>query len=236
MYHSDPVELVPVDRNVRRRTDSRHRSPETRVNSSIETPTKTALRAEIAARDSFVSALRGQLIATQCRAVNTIQAQQDGFAQAVHRHEEQSRLLARSEAQRVHDSHEERIMALSKQENEAQLQIGLLESNLVAAQGQVLASTSVLNSQDAAMSELERAAYDRVGVLEAEVRDAVNEASFVQRERDELVKAENIRSEPELPPASRPLSFTPASPLYQNDMDHVQHPSGIRPSGVPPPN
>ena len=95
-----------------------------------------------------------------------------GFAQAVQCHEEHSRLMAQAEAQRVHDSHEERILLLTQRENEAQLQVGLMESNLVAAQGQVLASNSVVSSQDAAMNELERAAYDRVSVLEAEVRDA----------------------------------------------------------------
>ena len=98
------------------------------------------------------------------------------------------------------------------------MQLSSLEYELVAARGQVLTSTSILNSQDAAMSEVERVAHDRVSVLEAEVRDAVSEASLVQVQRDELVQAQRILSEAPLQnPISHPAAIVPASPVESNE-------------------
>ena len=221
IFHSDPVELVPINRNVRRRTRSRNGSP-SRVNSILETPTRNALRAELAARDSSVTELRGQLMQAQYRTAQAIQAQQDGFVQAAQIHEHRSRLVAQAETRQVHDFHESRIREINEQENKALLQLSSLECELVAARGQVLTSTSIMNSHDAAMSEVERVARDRVYALEAEVRDAVSEASRVQRERDELVQAQrNLSAAPLQNPTTRPSPIIPASPVENNE-DHVQ--------------
>ena len=136
LYSSDPTELVPADRNVRPRVRSRNRSPQLRSNDGSDTPTRTILRNELAARDHSVAELRGQFHNAQNRAVYTIEAQQAGFILASQRHEEEARLVGLAEANRVRADQEARIQALAEQESNTQNQLWQLEKYVAAARGQ----------------------------------------------------------------------------------------------------
>ena len=76
--------------------------------------------------------------------------------------------------------HVSRIQTLVQQEQNSHDQLMRLQHDVAAAQGQVLASDTILRNQQRVVNEIEHESNDRVSRLEAEVRDAAHEASMLQ--------------------------------------------------------
>ena len=114
--------------------------------------------------------------------------------------------------------YELKIQALTQQETNAQMQMLQLRQDVAAANGQVLASESILRNQQALLRDVEHEASDRMSKLEDEMRDAAIQASLVQNQHD--VQFKSAESAPFPLPTNIPREFTPVSP--DSTMNHVR--------------
>ena len=161
--------------------------------------------------------LRSQLFTAQHRAYHALETQQYEFHAAAQQFEAEARLTNTNSINRVRAEEDAQICALETREHSVQKQMMNLERNLVLARSHALASDGVVRSQDAMLSEVEGEASDKIRALEAEVNDAMTEASRLKVERD----VNFSRAEMSFIAAHSKLSI-----LAPNEsMDHVAQPT-----------
>ena len=183
--------IVPRDRNVRRRTSLP--PPTSRGQSSLESPTRAALREQVARQGETVDHLQGQLQNVKDRTAIELAGQRNSFIAAAQQHEVSAREVTNVA---VAQATAELSAEYMRQSQAVQQEMLRLQNE--NAQAQALAARQA--------SELERLSREQI-----EKQDAASSSAF-QNERVVQTQSEDTL----LKPSTVPSSFVPS-----NNSNHV---------------